>query len=298
MKPDLERLEYVVMLYPAMQKCSAFWCPFCFAKCACTVFLQANDAYLQMAIGNAPWPIGVTMVGIHARTGREKIFSKHVAHVLNDETQRKYIQVMLALEIPTDLLLKLGDLWGMTGFIVTGDVLKRSYKWTVGLVWVQHNIHLLGSSSWTWRLFSAGLGTESDGFFYVLTIVILYEHQSSCEDALYCPEFLHCLTPGFNITCGILYHEIQSFWLFLQLDKFIHFLQMCFFNSVGSKFQVQFLLCIFILMSWTSVVCGINSSSFSSPIFQRNGWMGLRKQVFSPCIFKCICFLPVAFSLR
>lgn len=37
-------------------------------------------------------PIGVTMVGIHARTGREKIFSKNVAHVLNDETQRKYIQ--------------------------------------------------------------------------------------------------------------------------------------------------------------------------------------------------------------
>nr|CAG4644689.1 EOG090X03WO [Leptodora kindtii] len=55
-------------------------------------YVAANDAYLQMAIGNAPWPIGVTMVGIHARTGREKIFSKHVAHVLNDETQRKYIQ--------------------------------------------------------------------------------------------------------------------------------------------------------------------------------------------------------------
>jgi len=55
-------------------------------------YVRANDAYLQMAIGNAPWPIGVTMVGIHARTGREKIYSKHVAHVLNDETQRKYIQ--------------------------------------------------------------------------------------------------------------------------------------------------------------------------------------------------------------
>lgn len=62
-------------------------------NCKQTNLLQANDAYLQMAIGNAPWPIGVTMVGIHARTGREKIFSKHVAHVLNDETQRKYIQV-------------------------------------------------------------------------------------------------------------------------------------------------------------------------------------------------------------
>jgi pre-mRNA-splicing factor 18 len=55
-------------------------------------YLKANEAYLEMAIGNAPWPIGVTMVGIHARTGREKIFAKNVAHVLNDETQRKYIQ--------------------------------------------------------------------------------------------------------------------------------------------------------------------------------------------------------------
>ncbi|XP_046922760.1 pre-mRNA-splicing factor 18 isoform X2 [Lynx rufus] len=71
-------------------------------------FRKANDAYLQMAIGNAPWPIGVTMVGIHARTGREKIFSKHVAHVLNDETQRKYIQGLKRLmticqkHFPTD----------------------------------------------------------------------------------------------------------------------------------------------------------------------------------------------------
>jgi len=55
-------------------------------------YIKANDAYLEMAIGNAPWPIGVTMVGIHARTGREKIFSRNVAHVMNDETQRKYIQ--------------------------------------------------------------------------------------------------------------------------------------------------------------------------------------------------------------
>ena len=47
-----------------------------------------------MAIGNAPWPIGVTNAGIHARPGRERIFSKHVAHVLNDESQRKYIQVL------------------------------------------------------------------------------------------------------------------------------------------------------------------------------------------------------------
>ncbi|EDV25386.1 uncharacterized protein TRIADDRAFT_50164 [Trichoplax adhaerens] len=55
-------------------------------------YVKANDIYVRMAIGNAAWPIGVTMVGIHARTGREKIFAQHVAHVLNDETQRKYIQ--------------------------------------------------------------------------------------------------------------------------------------------------------------------------------------------------------------
>ena len=53
---------------------------------------EADEAYLTLAIGNAPWPMGVTMVGIHERSGREKIFSDHVAHVLNDETARKYIQ--------------------------------------------------------------------------------------------------------------------------------------------------------------------------------------------------------------
>ncbi|XP_033645314.1 pre-mRNA-splicing factor 18-like [Asterias rubens] len=71
-------------------------------------YVKASDTYLQMAIGNAPWPIGVTMVGIHARTGREKIFSKNVAHVLNDETQRKFIQALKRLmtqcqrHFPTD----------------------------------------------------------------------------------------------------------------------------------------------------------------------------------------------------
>ncbi|KAI8828039.1 Prp18 domain-containing protein, partial [Chytriomyces cf. hyalinus JEL632] len=55
-------------------------------------YLKANDSYLRLSIGNAPWPIGVTMVGIHERSGREKISSSHVAHGLNDETQRKWIQ--------------------------------------------------------------------------------------------------------------------------------------------------------------------------------------------------------------
>ncbi|CAG8538753.1 12843_t:CDS:2 [Ambispora gerdemannii] len=55
-------------------------------------YINASDAYLRLSIGNAPWPIGVTMVGIHERSAREKIFSAQVAHVLNDETTRKWIQ--------------------------------------------------------------------------------------------------------------------------------------------------------------------------------------------------------------
>ncbi|KAG7401403.1 Pre-mRNA-splicing factor 18 [Phytophthora boehmeriae] len=54
-------------------------------------FVQANDAYIKLAIGNAAWPIGVTMVGIHERTGREKINSNKQAHVMNNESQRKYL---------------------------------------------------------------------------------------------------------------------------------------------------------------------------------------------------------------
>ncbi|GAA5839762.1 hypothetical protein JCM9279_005160 [Rhodotorula babjevae] len=78
-------------------------------------YLRANDAYLRLSIGNAPWPIGVTMVGIHERSGREKIFSNNVAHVLNDETSRKYIQSLKrlltfaqAVRPPADVSQKMG----------------------------------------------------------------------------------------------------------------------------------------------------------------------------------------------
>ena len=54
-------------------------------------FVKANDAYIDVAIGRAAWPIGVTMVGIHARSGRAKIESSNVAHVMNSEMQRKYL---------------------------------------------------------------------------------------------------------------------------------------------------------------------------------------------------------------
>ena len=53
-------------------------------------FRAAHDHYLQAAIGKAAWPIGITMVGIHERSGRERLSESKVAHVMNNEMQRKY----------------------------------------------------------------------------------------------------------------------------------------------------------------------------------------------------------------
>ena len=55
-------------------------------------YMKADDKYLALGIGNSPWPMGVTMVGIHERSGRSRIYTSQVAHVLNDESQRKYLQ--------------------------------------------------------------------------------------------------------------------------------------------------------------------------------------------------------------
>lgn len=56
-------------------------------------YQRANDAYLTLSIGNAAWPLGVKSVGMHARSSDNKI-SENIAHVLNDEVSRKYIQAV------------------------------------------------------------------------------------------------------------------------------------------------------------------------------------------------------------
>ncbi|KAF3770088.1 hypothetical protein M406DRAFT_320175 [Cryphonectria parasitica EP155] len=55
-------------------------------------YLDANDEYLRLSIGKAAWPIGVTMVGIHERSAREKLHSGEKGHVMGDEATRKYLQ--------------------------------------------------------------------------------------------------------------------------------------------------------------------------------------------------------------
>lgn len=61
-------------------------------------YVRADSLYLErLAIGNAPWPMGATMVGIHARAAREKIGEDKISHLMNDERTRKYIQAVKRL---------------------------------------------------------------------------------------------------------------------------------------------------------------------------------------------------------
>lgn len=55
-------------------------------------YVDANDEYLRLSIGKAAWPIGVTMVGIHERSAREKLHNGERGHVMGDEVTRKYLQ--------------------------------------------------------------------------------------------------------------------------------------------------------------------------------------------------------------
>jgi pre-mRNA-splicing factor 18 len=58
-------------------------------------YVSANDGYLKLSIGKAAWPIGVTMVGIHERSAREKLHeSDKQAHIMSDEVTRKYLQAI------------------------------------------------------------------------------------------------------------------------------------------------------------------------------------------------------------
>lgn len=71
-------------------------------------YLKAHQLYLEMSIGNAAWPMGVTNVGIHQRSADSKISDSNVAHIMNDERKRKYITSVLRLmtycqqKYPTD----------------------------------------------------------------------------------------------------------------------------------------------------------------------------------------------------
>eukprot|EP00929_Paragymnodinium_shiwhaense_P040089 TRINITY_DN20958_c0_g4_i1.p1 TRINITY_DN20958_c0_g4~~TRINITY_DN20958_c0_g4_i1.p1 ORF type:complete len:530 (+),score=155.78 TRINITY_DN20958_c0_g4_i1:93-1682(+) len=60
-------------------------------------YKEAKEAYMRLAIGNHAWPMGITMVTFHDRPNRHMISEGKIAHVLNDETTRKYVQMVKRL---------------------------------------------------------------------------------------------------------------------------------------------------------------------------------------------------------
>jgi len=59
-------------------------------------YKKAGEKYMELSIGNAAWPIGVNRVNIHCRAGATKIGNStgDVAHILGDETTRKFMMVI------------------------------------------------------------------------------------------------------------------------------------------------------------------------------------------------------------
>ncbi|KHJ42325.1 pre-mRNA-splicing factor 18 family protein [Trichuris suis] len=120
-------------------------------------YIQANNHYMQMAIGNAPWPVGVTASGIHKRPGSEKLYVRNVAHVLNDEVQRKYIQALKRLMSrcqslyptdPSNLFTALGCSFKDVNFSVASKTILRS-GWPVNIACV-HDEHMVQPKDFCW----------------------------------------------------------------------------------------------------------------------------------------------------
>merc|ERR1711934_1189764 len=68
-------------------------------------YRDAAEAYLELSIGKAAWPVGIgcggsmlmeDAIGLHDRFNRMDSV-KDVAHALNDEVARKYVQAMKRL---------------------------------------------------------------------------------------------------------------------------------------------------------------------------------------------------------
>mmetsp|Transcript_45162 Transcript_45162/g.104649 ORF Transcript_45162/g.104649 Transcript_45162/m.104649 type:complete len:473 (+) Transcript_45162:112-1530(+) len=60
-------------------------------------YKQAKEAYMRLSIGNKAWPMGVTFVTFHDRPNRHIIGEEQAAHALDDETTRKYVQMVKRL---------------------------------------------------------------------------------------------------------------------------------------------------------------------------------------------------------
>ena len=81
--------------------------------CLVREYIQANDKYIDLSIGNAPWPLGVAMLSITVKRNSPK-----VSHVLNEESTRKWMQVIKRLISVSQELYPSEDDFKKVGFTV------------------------------------------------------------------------------------------------------------------------------------------------------------------------------------
>lgn len=53
-------------------------------------YQRANDSYLRLSIGNAPWPIGVTMVGYVTCPALSSSFLINLTEFMNVPPEKKF----------------------------------------------------------------------------------------------------------------------------------------------------------------------------------------------------------------
>ena len=56
-------------------------------------YQRANDSYLRLSIGNAPWPIGVTMVGYEAQKYKDSATNRFLVVFTNVRLAKRYRQI-------------------------------------------------------------------------------------------------------------------------------------------------------------------------------------------------------------
>lgn len=56
-------------------------------------YVKAHERYIQLAIGNSPWPTGSYHISSQEKSGKKINYLKsHIAHILSDEKTRRYLQ--------------------------------------------------------------------------------------------------------------------------------------------------------------------------------------------------------------
>lgn len=78
--------QYLKPLYKALKRKSldkevSSYLETIILKCCDREFVLANDIYMQLAIGNAPWPVGVSNSGIHERSADDKLKEVAIARM-------------------------------------------------------------------------------------------------------------------------------------------------------------------------------------------------------------------------